>query len=227
MSQKAHLTQKIKRLIAEIHLKHPDYGPKSLRDELLRQMKQSGLDLNFGPDWPGVSAVGKVLQEIRKKDESRTPESSGLDKPWSVASLAQYRVSAEALPYVLKAWVYYQENILDPPDYETRPFSIRIAQWVARLYRIYEKEDIKSLTEMAYLYAMDDQVTELADIDDKRIDLDILLYEIVTKEEILRNDERFGKIIRGLNLPVDYITKRKEAIRMEDGLYTEDDVSGR
>ncbi len=164
MSKGPHLKD-VKKIIGEIHWNHLDYGPKEVRAELLKELKRRGLDRNYGPDWPSVSAVGKCLAEIRDKVG---PGPTKLDRPWSTASLPQHPIPPEALPIVLKVWARSQtrevkvfdpaleaerleKGITDPfyswriPDPEKRDIlTIREALWVARLYCVIKQETDES-----------------------------------------------------------------------------------
>ncbi|MDP2932174.1 MAG: hypothetical protein Q8O05_06755 [Chloroflexota bacterium] len=151
MAQGALITLEIKELIAQIHLAHPDYGPTGLRRELLERMKEIGLDQNFGPDWPGVSAVGKVLANIRANLARRSPETKGIDALWSIGSLAQYPIPPEALLMVLRVSVEPTDipvrvanwRARMDKDHEIFNFTIRDALWAARLYKLFtDPQDI-------------------------------------------------------------------------------------
>ena len=149
MAQGPHLSQEIKILIARIHLEHPDYGPTNLREELLRRMKETGLDRNFGPDWPGVSAVGKVLANIRSNLDKRPPETKRIDMPWSIGSLPQYSIPPEALPMVLRLYAQPMSVTVRVATQRLRvkaepiSFSIRDALWVSRLSKLFsDPQDI-------------------------------------------------------------------------------------
>ncbi len=128
------LTKEVKQLITEIHLNYPKEGPTSVRQKLLREMKESGLDRNFGPDWPGVGAVGKQLQEIRAKNDARAPELKGLDAPWSFGALAEHPIAPEAIPLLVSI---YEQCWSEDASGEWL-FSIREALWIARLHKMIE-----------------------------------------------------------------------------------------
>ena len=127
MAKAAHLTEQVKNFIAEIHIAHPDWGPKDVQEALLKELKQDGLDKNFGPNWPGRSAVGIQLKEIRRKENAGVgvdPE----DRPWSMSALAlaDYDIPPEALPVVMNAWA---KALVDDA-----PLTIRQVKWIARFY---------------------------------------------------------------------------------------------
>jgi len=65
----------------------------------------------------------KMISEARNREG---PE----DRPWSVASLPNFPISPDALPYVLSVWGHAKT--------EGRPLTIREALWAGRLYRALE-----------------------------------------------------------------------------------------
>jgi len=91
------ITDEIKRIIAGVYDAHRDWRAKQVQFAVNERLHGSG---------PGLSAVQKVLTEIRKRDEYRTPELKGLDEPWSLASSSinpNYELPPEAIPIVLEA----------------------------------------------------------------------------------------------------------------------------
>ena len=91
MAKGPYLTPKIKRLTAQIYSEDHQIKPTKARESLLKKMKAEGLDEIFGSNFPSVSTVSKHLKEYRDKDEARSLESKGLDKPWSTFSLREYQ----------------------------------------------------------------------------------------------------------------------------------------
>lgn len=127
MAKGAHLTEEVINLIAQIHIENTDWGPTKIREKLLKELKERELHKVFGPNWPGKSAVGIQLKEIRERERARLgidPE----DKPWCVEALADHDIPPEALPVVMNAWAkaLVEEN----------PLTIRQVKWIARLYCI-------------------------------------------------------------------------------------------
>lgn len=154
MAKGTHLTPEVKSRIAQTYLEHPDYGPTKVREELLKRMKEDGLDRNFGPDWPGVSAVGKVLTDIRQEESKLGPDKE--DRPWSVSALADNNIPPEAFPVVMKAWAKALED--------DRLLTIRQVKWIARLYSLHP--DLKTLNidyliDIALEYANQEQIIKL------------------------------------------------------------------
>lgn len=164
MAKGAHLTQRIKELIAQIHLEHPGYGATQVRADLLKLMKDEGIDRNFGPDYPSLSAVQKVLTTIRAKLDNRPPEVKGLDKPWSVSSLSKYPIPPEALPVVLKVYAIWETvdlsaySTLATKGFTKQIFSVRLALWVARLSKLFS--ETAELAVWAFAYSLAEVVNE-------------------------------------------------------------------
>lgn len=134
MAKGAYLTPQVKNMVAEIYRRRPGSGPTKVREELLKRMKDNGLDKIFGNDWPSVATVSKLLAEYRQRDEERTPESKELQKSWSIGSLAKYPIPPEALPLVISS---YEKCLLEAVSDEWK-LSIREALWIGRLYNILE-----------------------------------------------------------------------------------------
>jgi len=137
MPKGAYIPESIKRMVTEIYRNNRRIGPTKAREELLGKMKEDGLDKNFGPNFPGVSSVSKLLTEYRDNDEKRSHESKELDKPWRILDIAKYSIPPEILPTVVEAWGWTLAE-------QVEPLSIREALWVARLYYIH-KERMKGV----------------------------------------------------------------------------------
>jgi len=125
-------------------------------------------------------------------------------------TINNYPLLPQALPIVVKAWVYYQENLFNLMP-EKKPFSIRLAKWVARLYCI--TEDIKKLIDLAYEISISERACELTNIslqDVSPVLTNIRAFKIMTTENILYDEDRLRKVSRGYNLPDGFISKTSE-----------------
>jgi len=203
MAKGAHLIPEVKKLIAQIYLEHPDYGPTKIHKELLERMKRIGLDKNFGSDWPSMSAVGKVLTDIRKTDNARLPELKGLDSPWSLSSLAEYSIPPEALPTVMSL---YKKRLA-----EDDVLRIRDVLWVARLYKLIDPPDL--VWDWASLYALEEMVSEIQGepFNSSELDLEMISNPYYAREEQRANDiwgiaEKYGADpvkLKALNLSIE------------------------
>jgi len=153
MAKGAYLTKQVKILIAEIHLSHPDWGATKLRECLLQELKSLGLNRNFGPDWPSVSAVQKELMGIRKNIDEKSTELTELDSPFSLGVLGKHPIPPEALPLIMRVWANRLEA--GKPDKDGFSFKVdfttREALWVARLSHL--DKDPETVYEWAFWYA--------------------------------------------------------------------------
>ena len=95
------ITDRTRKMIADVYLKHRDWRAKEIQDAVNRQMNGKG---------PGLSAVQKELTKIRKRDAELSAESSELDMPWTTFSLAKYPVTPEAVPTLLKLAIWVLEH---------------------------------------------------------------------------------------------------------------------
>jgi len=165
----------LKKLIGKIYLEHPDYGPTKIHKELLKRMKETGLDY-FPPGAPGVSAVGKEVRKIRETDSARLPELKMLDSSWSLGSLAEYPIPPEALPMVMS---FYKKRLAEDDVLTTRE-----ALWTARLYKLIDPPDL--VWDWAFVYATDEWASEITDtpFDTTKLDLEMINNPDYAREEL-------------------------------------------
>jgi len=209
MAKGYHLTPEVKDLIAHIYLDHPGYGPTKIHEELLNRMKETGLDKKYGSDWPGVSAVGKVVAEIRERDIARPPELKRLGSPWSLGSLTEYPIPPEALPTVVS---FYKKRLA-----EGGVLLIREALWTARLYKLSDPPDL--VWDWASLYALYEELSELQDkpFDSRGWDKLILSAPHITRNllEIMHmaldmSAEEIEEVTRLVEQDLEEMRKRRE-----------------
>ncbi len=136
------ITPRVRALIAKVHYEHADWSAKEVQAEVVNLISKTYIHKKL--DWPGISAVQKVLQSLR---ESPNPK----DNPWNLLTLSQYELPADALPSVLQVWVHTSLN-------SSRPLTIREANWVARFYR--GITNIDQLTKMARSYSFWEYIGE-------------------------------------------------------------------
>ena len=149
MSAKINLTDDVKTLIAEFHLRHPKWKAPMIQIRVSELLHHKNPQLPKG--WPGLSAVRKVLTEVKKIASEPSPE----DKPWSTAMLDSYPIPPQALPVVLKVWKSRIEKDSN--------LTIREAKWVSRLSNAIPDiiPDIEKLTETARRYALVEQLYDM------------------------------------------------------------------
>ncbi len=173
------ITEEVKEIIVDVFLAHPNWLAKEVMNEVHRRL---GKRKSKGYTWPGLISIRKILAEIRKQPRS------GEDRPWSIATLLKHQViSPDALPSVLKAWVYAREQL-------KVEFTVREAKWVARLCYVL-KDDIDILTSTAILYARRELITEINGDFSDSFEEDLTLFTLLTGEEITH--ERRTQILSG------------------------------
>ena len=150
MAKGPKLTAEVMQCITLVYLKYPNWRAKEIQGEVNARLRRE--NLRVSPDWPGLSAIQKALTKIRKNDNERSPESKELDRLWNTASLVKYPIPPEALPTVLKVWVWMPENL-------NFPLTIREALWVSRLYTVVK--DVPLLTMRSQLHAIDERASEI------------------------------------------------------------------
>jgi hypothetical protein len=181
------LTENIKHLIAKVYLEHPDWRTRKIREEVINQWHQVSRNYD-DPNWPGLSVVQKLLAKYRKRDAEELPESEGLSKPWSTMSMAKYPIPPEALPSVLQVWVWIRENT-------NATFTIREAQWAARLYAV--TKEIEFLGLLSRMHSIMELVSKLTGTSVEEFathGVDLRIFEEMTGQKI--TPEREKKILR-------------------------------
>ncbi|MBA7710823.1 hypothetical protein ES703_119770 [subsurface metagenome] len=93
---------------------------------------------------PSIETMEKIISKIRNDRDDQ-------DNPWSVSTLADYDIPAEALPAVMQAWAKALED--------DKPLTIRQAKWVARLHCALAKID--GLIDKAREYASREKAIKL------------------------------------------------------------------
>ncbi len=181
MAKAPFVIPRVKSLIAKLYQGEPGLGPTAIHKKLLARMKEEGLDRNFGPNWPGVSTVSKVLKEIREEESRLSLDRE--DRPWSVAALADYDIPPEALLIVMKAWAKALE--------QDGPLTIREVKWIARLYCVYPH--LPDLTKVSHFndiaFEPEDVVTIKApDVENEILD------DIIRRVRGYANEERAIKL---------------------------------
>lgn len=132
----------LRAIIAKVHYEHADWSAKEIQNGVQSLAAKDHPSLK--PDWPGISAVQKELNRLRKSPDPQ-------DEAWNMLTLSKYELPPEALPAVIRAWVHTRLN-------SSRNFTIREAKWVARLYCIIN--DVNQLTNIAHDYASMEYIGE-------------------------------------------------------------------
>jgi hypothetical protein len=109
--------------------------PKVLAFEIQEEIKQH---IKRGDHVPELSTLEKRVLAYRSETDPR-------DKPWSIFSLREYPISAEALPLVMSIW---EKCLLGMQSTlcESWYLTIREALWIAQLYKVIEFYYEKQMT---------------------------------------------------------------------------------
>lgn len=218
---------KAEQAIMEVYLANPRRGATKIRERVIARLHDEKDSLYEpyldDPNWPRVSAVQKHLKKIRKNDEARSPESKGLDTPWSIGTLAQYPIPPEALLAVLRAFYAERRTDVATDEYFRTGYefgyktylTIREALWIARLSVLFKyptlavsaspEEDIAQyarfnlvtakLVKWAHMYALEEQTAEILEKPLDTSHLDIGFY-IHARDEIFRSLVSCPRLIR-------------------------------
>jgi hypothetical protein len=159
----------IKKLIFEKALKDKHTPREALAVELKKLIEE----MYETP--PSHETMIKLISKARNKPESP------LDKPWSTATLDKYPIPAEALPTILKLWVWIAENVGDK-------FTIREALWASRLYTVIG--NIVELQCEVRLRALSEIMSEITGISPDRQMDDLHLFINMTGEKMTFDRKR-------------------------------------
>ena len=130
MRKGPNITPEVEALIATVYDKHPKWKAPRVRVEvefILRERDKSSPER-----WPSLSKVQKVLAIVRRKAQENLENPLSVDKPWSISTWDECPFSSEALPSILRLWVYKRERY-------GHTLSKRCAKWAARLYPLEDK----------------------------------------------------------------------------------------
>lgn len=120
------ITDDMKAVIAYIKKEHKTWSVRNIEKkipEFYTIVTGRKLDSRL----PGRTFINDYLNEIVIPNLNRIEE-SGIDKPWSTATLEQYSIPPEGLSAVLKVWKS-RIDMIEKGD----TFTIREAKWVSRL----------------------------------------------------------------------------------------------
>lgn len=98
-------------------------------------------------DWGGKAPEPEVLWKKISKYRKSLKKPGPLDQPWHLGTLSAYPIPPEALPMVIRWWLFAaefpRENEESYDVYETAAptFTIRYAQWIGRFYALLKDKD--------------------------------------------------------------------------------------
>jgi hypothetical protein len=160
----------------------PRISRKELAKKLQNELQEKGFDV------PEIEVLERMISEYRNKIING-PE----DEPWSLLTLTNFDIAAEALPIVFDLWAYALR------EYQ-KPLTIREMKWAARLYRIIENNIeellISSIRYAAYERAQGSLGDKFASIanevgfqTDIELYADFRLHMTLTTDELLKVPE--------------------------------------
>ncbi len=190
------VTDKIKDAIYDLIIEGKDiekkkkHSAKWYRGEVAKELTIADKDN------PSLRSYEAALQPMRKALQVKNLQ----DGPWCLASLSKYPLPVEAIPIILEVQHNVQSHrspeafdVLAPQrklkvgQPVTGPFTIREAQWVARLSFIADWS-IVSLEHWAHAYAIGEHVSEVMgrDFDSSNMDSAILKERKANREGICK-----------------------------------------
>ena len=151
MARNPIITDEIKGRIGEFYSRHPNWKAKDIQHRVSQLLRKDNPELP--QNYPGLSAIQKVLATIRKREKELVDSSE--DKPWTLDNLRGNSLPHEVLPKVFSIWLKKQEEAVSPP------LSIREARWIAQLSSM--TDDIELLQRMAEWCAEWELIGELTE----------------------------------------------------------------
>lgn len=153
---------------------------KEVQAKVRTKLKDKYKDKKLPPDWPSVSAVGKVITKIRPKFGT-DPK----DNPFSLGALVKYPIPPEALPTVLRAWAQYRK--------QGDTLTIREALWFSRLSSVlseFEKvgDKNRNLGNLVQWYAIRERAYEATGETIDTTDPDTTVLQLLKLEEEKEED---------------------------------------
>lgn len=145
----------LKKLISGQAIRYPEKPREALAAELKDTIERMG----------EVTPADETL--LRMISDARNKITSPLDNNWQIILKDDIPIPAEAIPYILK--VKAKGVML------ANHFTIRHALWVSRLYTTIK--DVDTLARLAWYYALDEKLCELAGTDFDTTGYDELLLD--------------------------------------------------
>ena len=154
------ITDEIKELVAKLHDKHPKWTNKKMRLEVQKIKHREDKELaEKWSKWPSPFSIDRIMAEVKKNKKLRLRNPDARDNAWTIQSIGEYPIPAEALPAVLEAWFHVQNLV----SMGVPPLTIRQVQWAARLSATIK--DTKALLTYSVLMADYEKQAEDAGLD--------------------------------------------------------------
>lgn len=141
MAKGPRITDKVRQIIAEVYLAHPDWRAKETQREVNILLKGRG---------PGLSAVQKGLTKLRGRYHELIEHEE--ENVWSLFSYFHFEVPPDALPVVLQVWLSARKD-------DKMPVTNREVKWVVRLHKVIK--DVKMLKNTAKSLAFSELLGEI------------------------------------------------------------------
>lgn len=200
------VTLSVQVLIAIVYEEHPKWKAPMVRNEVELILRDKNPELPKG--WPSLSTVQKILATVRKR-EGEVPEE---DELWHIGTIKKFPISPEALSYVIPFWLNRCK--------QGRRFTIREAQWVARLYALLKDLDYEEADTVVINYAWNEEALERLGFPPGFLPyhdiLDIMIAQTVVNKEI---DEETMSNIDKLYKRSDIELKAYKALKDYKGRY--------
>lgn len=143
-----------------------------MRELLLNNEKMSGKELkeNVEKTLKYVSRNIRTYQILKRNllPEVQLLKTDVLEKPWSVVTLPDNSIDAQALPVVLKIWKMqteaYFKKLEKEPKAKDGLLTIRQALWISRIYLVVKHEtdfELDCLYELASTVALAEQLEKM------------------------------------------------------------------
>ena len=154
------ITDEIREMVAKLHEQHPKWTNRRIRLEIqkIEQGRNKALARHW-PNWPSTFSIDRIMAEVKKNKKLRESTPDARDSAWTIQSIGEHPIPAEALPSVLEAWFHVQNLV----PMGVPPLTIRQAQWAARLYATIK--DTKALLTYSVLMADYEKQAEIAGLD--------------------------------------------------------------
>ena len=140
------VTPEVEILIRRVHKDHPKWKAPRVRTEVEFLLREK--DPNSPKGWPSLSKVQKVLATVRKKEDEGSEE----DELWHMGTLKRFPIPVGALTDVMAFWILRCAK--------GERFTIREAQWLARLYNPNWRWSYDDIDECITVYARNEEALE-------------------------------------------------------------------
>lgn len=210
MAKGTFINENVKALIAHVSEAHPGWGATKIQRGVVAQLndpRSPFYNKYADKNWPGVSAVGTYLREIKEKVAAALPAIRALDKPWTLSESISRNIPAEATNDLLKIRLWCLVV--------GRTFTIREAKWVAYLRGVVPPGTLLS---NAYTYAIRERACDLVKMEGSYtddLDTRLSLSDMEESWMLYATAARMGVIPRSTNESLKALKKAYEEATSE------------